>query len=240
MQTLDEIAVQNFESGLVEHLKKFAPKHSEAVTDEGVRQTVRLGIERAKQYDFTNRAPVRFYIELIFMFGSGFDTDPQIAWAGGTLKTDSVSDQLERADLLHDKMMIYLRQVSAAEDYFVASLLRLNELKIEDYAAGGDSEAKIIADLRRIYPQKYEYLGERRLRALVQRGKESAGEHSVTSAKGIALFTALMFTLGNDFAADPLFPWISEILRDKTVTAPNERIEKIYRETKKYLDKAVK
>jgi hypothetical protein len=242
MQVLEEIAAQNFENELVEHLKNFAPKHSEVIKDSGVRQVVWLGIDRAKKYDFTNRGPVRFYVEMMFMFGSDFDTDIQLPWAGAALKTDSVADQMERADLLYDKMLMYLEQVSGADDdYFVNSLHRLNKTNIEDYApAGGNFQTKIVAALRSIYPQKCEYLGEQQLHTLAQRGKELAGEYSVTSEKGVAIFTALMFTLGHGFAADPLFPWISKTLKDETVIDPNERVEKIYKKTKIYLEKVIR
>ena len=38
MQPLQKFALEEFENELVEHVKEFAPKHSEVIKDEGVRE----------------------------------------------------------------------------------------------------------------------------------------------------------------------------------------------------------
>ena len=87
MAALDRAALKAFEDELVRHLQDFDPKHTTVLDEDGVRQVIRLGMERAAKYGLTNRGPIRFYIELMFLFGSDFDTDPWLPWAGACSPT---------------------------------------------------------------------------------------------------------------------------------------------------------
>ncbi len=242
IKTLEEFALNDFENELVEHCKKFAPKHSEVIEESGVREVVRLGIKRAENYGLTNRGPVRFYVEMMFMFGSDFDTDFQMPWAGGVLNNEAIADQTQRADILHDKMLEYLEQVSGPDDKFsLDALRRMNQASAEDYhLTKQDFDRQMAAALRSIYPQKCEYLGEELLGTLIQRGKDLARSYSITSLNGTALMAALTLALGHGFAADPLFPWVSKTLADESIAEPNERAERLQKKMKIYLDQALK
>ena len=242
MKTLEDAALQRFENELIEHIKEFAPKHSEVIEEEGVREVVRLGMERAGKYGFTKRGSIRFYVELMFMFGSDFDTDFQLPWAEGVLNNDQIKSEMERADILHEKMVEYLEQVAGKDkEYSLKALERLDKARIEEYrTAGGDFDREAIAGLRSIYPQKYEYLGDELLQTLLQRAKDSARKFSVTSEKGKALFIALMFSLGHGFADDALFPWVKATMEEEKIPDPNERAERLERKMKIYLDRVLK
>src|SRR5688500_5077019 len=98
--TFERAAREDFERGLLAHLKEFYPEHTQVIGDDGTRTVIRLGIERAATHDFTFRGPVRFFIELMFKFGSGFDTDPQLRWASAALD-DRSGDQMARAERLY-------------------------------------------------------------------------------------------------------------------------------------------
>lgn len=242
IKALEDAAARNFENELVQHIKEFAPKHSEVIQDKGVRGVVRLGIERAETYGFTKRGPTRFYVELMFMFGSDFDTDFQLPWAEEILTNDIIKNEMERSDFLHEKMLEYLKQVARDknEEYSLKALRRLKKARMEDYrVAGGDFDKQAIVGLRDIYPQKCEYLGVELLQTLVKRAKVLAKEHSITSEKGKALFVALIFVLGHGFANDSLFPWVKTTLEDESIVGPNERAERLERKMKIYLDRAL-
>src|SRR6187431_1511713 len=94
-----------FEDSMVAHLAKYAPKHCEVIGQDAVREAIRLGIDRARTYGLTNRGPVRFYLESMFMFGSDFDTDPQFSWATAILNDGRLSDQMAKADRLYETAM---------------------------------------------------------------------------------------------------------------------------------------
>ena len=242
IDTLEQFAVKDFENELVGHLKEFAPKHSEVIEESGVREVVKLGIKRAESYGFTNRGPIRFYVEMMFMFGSDFDTDFQIPWAEGVLKNEAISDQTQRADILHDKMTEYLEPVYGPDDkYSLDALRRLSKAQPEDYnLTKQDFDRQIAAALRQIYPQKCDYLGDELLGGLIKRGRDLARSYSITSINGTALMPALILALGHGFAKDPLFPWISKTLEDDSIADPNERAERLQKRMKLYLDHALK
>lgn len=243
MQAMDEFAVRKFETELVGHIKTFAPKHSEIIEDKGVRKVVRLGMERAKErYGFTYRGSLRFYVEMMFMFGSDFDTDFQMPWTAEALNTGDADDQMARADLLYDKMLEYLEKVSGPKDeYALEAMRRLNRERAEDYQVSRDNfKSQVVSGLHRIYPQKAEYLGEPLINELIKRANVLAGNYSITSKEGVALFIALMFGLGHGFATDPLFPWISTTLQDESIADPNDKAERLRMKMKVYLDRALK
>lgn len=241
MEVFERAAAESFEEELISHFRRFSPRHSEVIETAGVRRTVRLGLKRARKYGLTCRGPVQFYIEMMYMFGSDFDTDPQIPWAGGMLEMATDAGQVERADRLYDKTTAYLARVSGPDgEYSLEALRRLSRALCEDrLTPAADSEDVMIGELRIIYPQKCEYLGVESMRALVRRGLASAREYSVASARGRALFVALTFALGHGFAADPLYPWVSAILNDSPVGDADGRAERLHSGVKLYFEQSL-
>src|SRR5271165_637962 len=162
---------------MVEHLFQFAPRHSEVVGVECVRNTARMGIERAAKYGFDNRGPVRFYIELVAMFGMDFDTDPQYPWAAGALRDQAVPDQMERAGRLYEASNAYLDKAAGPDSQFaIAALRRSSEVRWEELAAPGSATGPaILRRFQALYPEKFAYVGPPALVQLVRSGEEVAG-----------------------------------------------------------------
>src|SRR5438093_1018839 len=104
---LEQAMVQSFEKEMGRHLRDFSPNHCDVIGDSGVHTVIQHGMKKAGTYGFSNRGPVRLYLDLMFMFGSEFDTDPQLPWAAGILRDVDVSDQMERAERLHSKSLEY-------------------------------------------------------------------------------------------------------------------------------------
>lgn len=238
---LGQVAAKGFEDELVEHLKDFAPRHWEALGPDGVRNVARLGIERAETYGLTNRGPARFYVEMMFLFGSDFDTDPQYPWAGWILTGTWISDQMTRADQLHERTMDYFEKASGPDNQYAIDAMRKGaELRPEEVEIpGGSYRSVALAEMKRIYPQKCEYCGEPSLRALIQRGIRIARRYSVTEDRDVLVFLALMFALGHGFATDPLFPWAASALKDDPRTDPHQRVEHLQARATAYLREAL-
>src|SRR5579863_8700811 len=97
IETFRRATLQQFEDRMVTHLQQFAPRHWRVMSEADGRKVIRLGIDRAAQRGFTNEGPVRFFIELMFMFGSYFDTDLQHPWATAILEDSAFPDQIARA-----------------------------------------------------------------------------------------------------------------------------------------------
>jgi hypothetical protein len=240
MKVFEKVALRNFEDEMVQHLKQFTPRHSEIIAEQGVRRVVEIGIERAKGYGLTNRGPMRFYIELMFMLGNDFDTDPQYPWAGEILNHPENADQMERADSLYNKMMEYIQRVAGFENrYEKEALRRVIQMRFEDFAISAENfKPEILMHLNRICPQKCKYIGELAINALLKRGRELAEIHVISSAAVPALFVGLMFIFGHNCFTDP-HPWIAGTLSNASVADTNKRIERPFSKTMTYLSSAL-
>src|SRR5919198_5265474 len=109
MEVLERGTRQRFENEMVAHGAEFSPRLSEIIGDEQLRLAVRQAIERARGFGFTNRGPIRLYVELIFLRGSDFDTDPQYPELGRILREEG--DQMLRAERLFDAVSDYMDKV---------------------------------------------------------------------------------------------------------------------------------
>jgi len=241
MKVFEEVALRNFEDEMVQHIKQFTPKHSEIIGEKVVQQVVRTGMERAKKYGLTNRGPVRFYIEMMFMFGSDFDTDPQYPWTGEILNDSKIEDQMQRADRLYYKAMDYLEKAAGPENKYEKEALRRVTLEhLEDLPTSEDNdESEMFAYLNRLHPQKCEYIGKSALYALVKSGRELAQGHAVVNGAGPAVFVSLMFALGHGCSIDPQFPWIAGTLNNTFINDPSKKVDSLYLKMMTYFNNAL-
>ena len=241
MKVFRQLSLQNFEDNMVEHLQDFSPKHSLALGEDGVRKVVQLGIRQAETYGFTNYGPVQFYIELMFMLGSYFDTDCQYPWAARILTDPKVTDQMERADCLFDKAMDYVGKVGGPNrEYAIKSLSRASQEIFKDLCKIRENlETDLLARVKLNFPQKYQYVGDKALIQLIQQGRKLAQKYSISSNSDTICFVFFMFMLGQGFADDPLYPWCGATLKDERINDPHERIEQLYSKSIAYINKVL-
>jgi hypothetical protein len=238
MAVFQQAAFKDFEDQMVEHLKRFTPRHCEVMGEPAVRTVIRMGIERAMHYGFTNRGPVRFYIELMFMFGSYFDTDPLMTWAAEILDDPLISDQMVRAERLYEKLADYVEKVAGPDNKSVnEALCRARQQRFEDLSVPVENfENEIIARLAANYPEKCQYVGESALRQLIPLGMDLATRHSVSTNAGKVFLIGLMFAQGHGVAIDPQLPWVSATLNNPAISDPNKRMKRLYNKVITYLD----
>lgn len=231
--------LQKFEDEMVEHLAKFAPEHSKLMGEPNCRRTIRFGMERASEYGFVDRGPVRFYIDLMFMFGSYFDTDPQLPWASAVLGSHEPVSQAVRADRLFAAMKEYFNRIVEPErERLVKGLQGLAQGRTEDYFPPGMSrEEALLQGVRKACPLRYEYLVEPTLRRLIRHGMEIARSCGFTSDKGVGLIVVMVFVLGHGFYKDPQYGWIARGLDSKLQPDADRRVEELAAQSKLYLDK---
>ncbi len=241
IQVFQQAAARRFEDEMVNHSKEFAHRHCEVLGEQAVRGIVRLSFQRAERYELTDRGPLRCYLELMWLYGSDFDTDPQLPWAIRTLRDKTIPSQFQRADALRHASDDYLKEVAGPDCEFAANALRRLRETGRGLFAGEDGSFHQTAAsrLRWIYPEKCNYLGESGLSELIERGISSARAYSVTSQGGCAVFVGLTFALGQGFAADPQFPWISATLGSQLIPDPNQKAKRVYEKMMVYLDSVV-
>ena len=240
MERFEEVARRNFEEQMCEHLMRFSPVHCSTLDETVVRDIVRIGIERAGNYGFTNRGAVRFFIELMIQLGTDFDSDPQLEWASATLKASEPPTQEERASLLYDRAMNYIDAVVGPKyEYEKQALAQAERWTLSDLAhlANGSEEALLTA-LRSLYPQKFDYVGERAVHAIISKGAEQARGYTIRDPRGSTIFAILMYAFGHHCLTDPQFPWIAASLND---TAPRDEsiaIESLFARSLGYVRKS--
>lgn len=229
MAVFQKATRHTFEEEMVVHLARFSPLLCKAAGAEQTRQAVQFGIDQAESHGFTFRGPVRLYLELMLLFGSYFDTDPQYPWATEILTARDLEPQMQRAERLYEKTIDYREKVFGTErDNLLKALRSIQmlirqppELSLENFIPAMQQE------ITYFYPQKAAYVGAEGLEALIRKGVGGAQRQQFSTVHGMTLVVLLMFTLGHGCGADPLYPWIAQTLKDTAITEPNFRAKQM-------------
>lgn len=232
-------ALRAFEDEMLDHLRRFSPSHCQGIGEESVRRVIRLGIERAATHGFTLRGPVRLYIELMFLFGSHFDTDPQLPPAARALLQDGAGEeQMTRADALHRLTLEYNERVAGpGNSYARRALQSFRAVTTAPLPFGEENLVGGLVDLMwTVYPERCAYVGEDTLRVLIDEAQTAARHHALTGVRGVTLCCLMMFELGHGVLDDPLYPWVSRTLDDSADASADERTVRLEHKTVTYLD----
>ena len=230
MRAFQRSALHNFENDMAVHLQQFAPRYCEAMGDMELRSLIQSGITRSREYGLTERGPVRFFLEQMFLLGIDFDTDPQLPWVLEILKNPNMPDQMARSNFLYDHTLDYVNAVGGKDyEYIKEALRKLAFLRFEDFPdSKQDFDYDVLSRLKTLYPQKYQHVGEQALRSLVTLGVEKSKKHALTTCPGISLYIALMFAFGHGFDHDPRIPWALNILKDPDLRNPTDKAKSLY------------
>lgn len=239
MEVFQAEARRTFEDAMVAHLAAFSPPLHRAVGDAALRSTVQLGMTRAAGYGFDQRGPVRLYLELMLLFGSRFDTDPQYPWASAILSDrDDGAPQMRRAERLYERTMDYRQRVAGPEDAYALRGLR----NIRAWAAApidfamSDLIPYMLREISALYPEKADYVGQEALAALIRKGREGALNQRFGSPRAIALVVVLMVAFGHGCGADPLYPWIARTLKEDAAADPETKAKRLEKRALTWLD----
>jgi len=224
----EQRALATFEDEMVAHSLLFTPRLCRTLGDTQLRIAVRQMIARAYDHGFDCRGPVRLYVELSFLYGSGFDTDPQYPRLARIL--GSGEDQMLRAEWLYQEILDYQGQVSGPEACNVRRALVTLAQYVEHPAVGGAETfvADTLVAMDRIFPEKSSFVGQRALTALLAEATAAAREHGVPQdIRGRLLLGVLMFAFGHACSTDPLYPWIGRTLANPLVVDPLVRVRRL-------------
>ncbi len=100
LNTLSESATSDFENRVVAHLSKCFPAESEVLQEQGVREIIQYGMERAASYDVSAERDVCKYIDVMMVFGRDFDKDEDLPWASRILNDKVLNNPTARIDRL--------------------------------------------------------------------------------------------------------------------------------------------
>lgn len=220
MRALEKAQVERFANELVVHIESFAPIQFKSMGEEAVRNTISIGIKQSRQYGFTLRGPVRFYVEMMFMLGSYFDTDPQYQGIIQALFDKNEADEMSRADRLHKTLLVYIETVSGNEhDYERLAINRSLQAQFDNVVEfAGRPSSDLVNVFYKIHPEKVQALGEPAIAALVNKANAIAAQRGSSWVAAGPLFAGLMFTLGHGCFVDPQFPWVAKTLNNTKST----------------------
>lgn len=210
------MALEEFEEEMPPYLKTYWPRQSKLLGPAGLRQVIRLGIERAKPYGLTNSGLLRSYVELMFLVGSFFDTDPFVPWAGEILRDPRITDPDARALRLYEGMLWYRKTVAGPRREHDIHALEACDRVFTSGVFPDDPrfEIALVRGFFEVHSRRALYLGEERLKALVREAVGAARGLGVGTADGVSTVAFLMFTKGHGFATDPLLPWVRSALQN--------------------------
>jgi hypothetical protein len=89
-------------------------------------------------------------------------------------------------------------------------------------------ESRVLAHLRRCFPDHVAKVGEDQARAAIREGIARAEAYGITAERQVCVFIDLMFALGERFDRDPKYPWAPAILLGLDRKAPATRIDRLY------------
>lgn len=236
MKVFEQAALRSFEDEMVAHSKNFSPRLCEVIGDEQLRVALRSAMDRAGSYGFTNRGPIRLFIELMFLYGSAFDTDPQYPEMGEMLRASG--DQMQRAEQMHQRADDYLDNVGGPDNENVRKALKDLSIFARQPVtlAPAGFEAGLLQEMNRIFPQKAAYVGEAGLKTLIREGIAEAQKYGFSTVRQMTMIVVLMFAFGHGCTNDPLYPWIARTLQDERITDPAARAERLEKKARTWLE----
>lgn len=238
MSAFEQAAASQFEAEMVAHSKNFSPPLCEVIGDDQLRFALRSAITRAEQYGFTYRGPVRLFIEMMFLCGSAFDTDPQYPAVGAVLRDSA--DQMHRAEQIHELCLDNLGKVAGPGAANVRKALSdLLTYARTPLVFSNDFVADMLQAMHRVFPQKAAYVGDSRLKALVEEGIAEARRYGFDTARQRALLVVLKFAFGHGCTDDPLYPWIARTLKDERIIDASARAARLEKKAVTWLEHVV-
>lgn len=106
-------AIENYIDRVVEHLGAFFPDICADLGEQDTREVVRYGIDVAQSHGIDREVCVCEFVDLLFIFGIDFDTNPQLPWAREILLDERIDEQGELMDHLWESGIADIEHRSA-------------------------------------------------------------------------------------------------------------------------------
>jgi hypothetical protein len=216
IQALDQAVVRTLEKEILQYLKLTFPADCELLGEDEARAMIRDGALRARGCGLKMASGVRAFVDLMFLLGSGFDSDPRFPALRGLL-TASGRDEDARVEDLSRLAKDYRERVEGpARKHLMAAARRFDTQHITA-APYSDEMIKtpLAINLKLLYPEKCEYLGDEGLSGLVIEGIEAGRTFGLTQLGALQAYTRLILLLGRNFHLDPRWSATARILGEE-------------------------
>ena len=115
--------------------------------------------------------------------------------------------------------------------------LRPDQLAALQPAAVDSFDDRVADHLRQFFPEQCQNLGADGLKEAIDYGIHRAAAYRIELERDICVFLELMFTFGVDF--DRQVSWAATILNDPAILDPSQKIEKLFQEAARHVQKAM-
>ncbi|MFO7613393.1 MAG: hypothetical protein R6W71_02005 [Bacteroidales bacterium] len=241
VRVFEEQKLKAFIDEMVKHISEFSPEQFEIIKEPDVRKIISLGIQTAESYGFTLRGPLQFYLEMMFMLGSDFDTDPQYMWIREMLMDKSEKDQMKRADLLYDKVIDFLDQMMGEDyEYEIGALKKFVMIPFSDFQEfNNESPAEYVLKIKELFPEKVNLIDEQSFYQLHEHSSSLSRKLSISVDGGIAISFSLMFIFGHGCFTDLQYPWIKNTIHGSAGISAAEINHRLYSKMMIFFEKAL-
>ncbi len=236
MDQLKQETMRRFLNEMLAHSRQFSPRLCEVLGEPQLRIALNMVMDRARDHGFTNRGPIRLFVELVFLFGSSFDTDPQYSKISASLNDDL--DQMDSAEQMHRAYLDYFDRVAGSDNsniYNALERLSIIANMPSSFSSKLDRDG-LTQQICDIFPQKASYIGNDALNTIIKEAREAARYHDFYTARAEALICVLMFTFGHGCMYDPLYPWIQQTLVDDRIVDATARATRLERKARTWLN----
>jgi Domain of unknown function (DUF4123) len=111
-ELLDQKALLKFQFQTLEHLKRCFPEQCHFLKDATLLDLVRHGIEQARSYGILDQLNVGQYIDLLFVFGPGFERNSNLPWAREILTDPACQCATLKINRLYEAGLDFLARVA--------------------------------------------------------------------------------------------------------------------------------
>src|SRR5687768_1038870 len=104
-------------------------------------------------------------------------------------------------------------------------IIKNAQVKAFGNAALKNFEEEMVRHVKEFFPNHYRMIRENELRTFINYAFLRAKEYGFTTKRNVCLYLNNMLALGSNFDHDPLYPWVYDILKEKTRHSPIARID---------------
>ncbi|HEY1931754.1 MAG TPA: hypothetical protein VGG99_07075 [Acetobacteraceae bacterium] len=221
IEALARPSMERFEQRLIRRLRDTRARDCHFIGDDAAMlRAVRRIIALAQANGYRTARELTLYATLVFDLGIGFDTDPQLDWAGSGLSSEAIDDPTERIVAVHDETVAYLCEVWGANaKHRTAALQRVQQY---DFATAPETEGEYLLEdlcdvLESFWPEKLAFQETTPTLEMISVAIDKAAGRGIVDPAGRCMVSTLCVIFGHDFEVDPLHPWAAVVLADPAI-----------------------
>ncbi|ECJ2427910.1 TPA: hypothetical protein JDC26_004423 [Salmonella enterica subsp. salamae] len=203
---LKKLSLKNYIDELIDHIKYVFPSLPFSCGANDLYSYIEMNIVRAKNAGYTQRGAVRLYIDMMIIFGVGFERDPLFK----NIVTRNINEnlsQIEKTMNLYSFLNRYINDVYGEGGvFFMESLNKFKDFNINGISVTYENNFyNIHALLKYIYPQRYEFIGSNAIDHLNAFAEEYVERNKIVQINQKIYLIIVMFLFGCSLEYNPFY-----------------------------------